>query len=359
MRVAILLTDYTPKFALYNGCLMKPAPTWTECSDEALLTWRICDLDLTISGTELEPIIAQFYDELRAHGLTFQPPCYLADEWFCAEGVPAIAIPFYLAHPRLRKLEAHMVLEVEGGTREECLRLLRHEAGHALMYAYRLNRKRRFRALFGSSALPYKETYRPRPYSKGFVLHLDNWYAQSHPDEDFAETFAVWLDPGSAWRERYRGWRALQKLEYVDHLMQTIAGDTPLVDSAKRPCATAQLTRKLKTHYQHKRRAYAQDYPDFYDSDLQRLFHSGPSTEVEPAARFMHRHRRLIVSAVARWTGGKKYDLTELMTRLTGRCRALRLMVPRASSSATMEVAAYLTSLIMNYLHTGKFKRTR
>ena len=186
---------------------LKPVD-WTTFSDERLLEVRMCDLKLTIEGTDLEPRIAEINAELDARGLTFRPFYYLSDEWFTPDGVPGIAIPFYLAHPRLAKLELKEMLEVEGGDPESCLRILRHEVGHAIDNAYDLRRRPTRRRLFGNPATEYPEYYTPKPYSKSFVQHLDHWYAQSHPDEDFAETFAVWLDPHSMWGPRYAGWPA-------------------------------------------------------------------------------------------------------------------------------------------------------
>ncbi len=199
-----------------------PAIPWTALKDDELLQKRICDLGVHIAGSELEGRIAQLYDELAAHGLAFRPACYLGDEWFSPAGSPAIAIPFYLAHPRLKTLEMHQMLQVEGGTPEWCQQLLRHESGHAIDHAYRFSSRDDWRAVFGSPETEYSpETYQPRPYSKGFVRNLPNWYAQAHPDEDFAETFAVWLSmTPEQWREQYRGWKALDKLEFVQCLME-------------------------------------------------------------------------------------------------------------------------------------------
>src|SRR6266567_3408508 len=95
------------------------------------------------------------------------------------------------------KLERKQMLEVEGGTDTECLRILRHEAGHALDTAFRLHFRRQWRELFGSFAQRYPDFYKPKPKSRNYVLHLRAWYAQAHPAEDFAETFAVWLQPRS------------------------------------------------------------------------------------------------------------------------------------------------------------------
>src|SRR4030095_1290806 len=162
---------------------------WAALDDEALLDVRMSDLPLTIEGVLAERI-QQFRDELESRGLRFPLHFYLSDEWFTPDGASAIAVPFSLAHPRLAKLEEAQMLEVEGGEHEWCMRILRHEAGHAIDNAFKLRLRRQRRKVFGSYKKPYPESYTPRPYSKRFVLHLDAWYAQSHPDEDFAETFA-------------------------------------------------------------------------------------------------------------------------------------------------------------------------
>ena len=189
----------------------------------------MCDLGITLEGSALETRLRDLDAELDQRGFRFRPYYWLSDDWFTPDDVPGIAIPFYLAHPRLMQLEQAQLLEVEGRTRAAGMRILRHEVGHAIDNAYRLRRRRRRRRqqLFGKSSVPYPEHYTPKPYSKRFVLHLDSWYAQSHPDEDFAETFAVWLNPRSVWMRRYADWPALKKLEYMDSLMRTVAPARP------------------------------------------------------------------------------------------------------------------------------------
>ena len=176
----------------------KPYP-WATLTPGNLMNWRLCDLGLTISGSPLPPRVAQLHAEMRAAGLRrFRPRVWLGDEWFSPDGVPGIAMPFYLAHPRLARLERRQMGDVEGGTRRECMKILRHEAGHAVCTAYRLHRRKRWRELFGRFDEPYPETYKPRPASREYVHHLDRWYAQAHPAEDWAETFAVWMTPGAS-----------------------------------------------------------------------------------------------------------------------------------------------------------------
>jgi hypothetical protein len=197
-----------------NRSRSRPAPSrargarvpWARWSNERLLDLRLRDLGLAIEGTWLEDCVAELYGELASRGIALRPHVWLSHEWFSPAGVPGIAVPFYLAHPRLMRLERSQMLEVEGGTREECLRILRHECGHAIQHAYLVHRRRRWRELFGRSSQPYPDLYRPNPASRRFVQHLRLFYAQSHPDEDFAETFAVWLQPRHLWRRRYAGW---------------------------------------------------------------------------------------------------------------------------------------------------------
>src|SRR6266566_3371490 len=233
-----------------------PDPEWSSWPDEQLLGLRLCELALTIEGTELEGRIAQVNAELEARGLAFRPRYWLSDEWFTPDGVPGIAIPFYLAHPRLAKLELAQMLEVEGGDPESCLRILRHEVGHAIDNAYQLRRRPTRRRLFGNPATPSPEDYTPKPYSKSFVQHLDHWYAQSHPDEDFAETFAVWLDPESMWAVRYDGWPAQRKLEYMDRLMRELSRRRPRVKSLRQVDPLRRLRKTLQEHYKTKREHY-------------------------------------------------------------------------------------------------------
>ena len=259
-----------------------PEPEWASWPDERLLDLRLRDLGLAIRAGELSDRIEQLYDELGNLGLRFRPHFWLSDEWYCPDGVPGVAIPFYLAHPRLARLELTHMLEVEGGTPEWCMRLLRHETGHAIENAYRLRLRRRRQKLFGKSSERYRDYYVPRPYSRRFVVHLEQWYAQSHPDEDFAETFAVWLAPESNWRERYAGWPVLKKLEYVDATMQEIADRRPAVVSRARVDPLSRLRKTLRQHYEEKRRHYGLDADVSYDRDLRRLFSAAPEFRERP-----------------------------------------------------------------------------
>jgi putative zinc-binding metallo-peptidase len=326
---------------------------WPELSDEQLLDVRLSDLRLSIGGTLLTRI-DQLRSELEARGLRFPLHFYLSDEWFTPDGGTAIAIPFYLAHPRLERLEEAQMFEVEGGEQEWCMRILRHEAGHVIDHAFRLHRRRKRQQMFGSSKKPYPEFYTPKPYSKSFVLHLDSWYAQSHPDEDFAETFAVWLTPSSEWRQRYAGWKALPKLEYMDALMNSLSGKSAPIDRPDEIDPLPSLRTTLRQHYRNKRKHYGVDHPNFYDRDLRRLFSDAPEfANHMTAAQFISRIRRQVRRVVSDWTGIYQYTIDQVLEDMIARSRELKLRLAGPEEQARQEFTVLLTVQAMNYLHSG------
>ena len=332
-----------------------PEPAWVSWSDEQLLNLPMRHLGVTLDGAFLSAQIQQLYAELDARQLRFRPHCWLSNEWFTPDGVPGIAVPFYLAHPRLAKLERDQMLEVEGGTPEWCMRILRHEAGHAIENAYRLRRLRRRQQVFGRSSEPYPKYYRPRPYSRSFVRHLDVWYAQSHPDEDFAETFAVWLTPESSWADRYKGWPVLKKLQYVEGLMAGLAAVPPKVSTREEVDPLSELKKTLREHYAHKRHHYGTARPSFYDPDLQRLFSDAPAHAAHlSAATFLNRFRKEVRRKVAAWTGEYQYTIDQVLEDMIARCRQLHLRVPLAEEQAKLDFTILLTVHTMTYLRSGR-----
>ena len=315
---------------------------------------RLSDLPVSLAGTPLENRIGRLYRELEARDIHFKPHIWVGEEWFTPDGVTGFAIPFYLTHPRLMKLERKQMLEVEGGTDKECMRILRHETGHAIDNAYRFHARRRYKTLFGSFARPYPDSYKPKPDSRNFVLHLGAWYAQAHPAEDFAETFAVWLARGSRWRRRYKGWLAMRKLEYIDELMGRIAG-TPPENEARievEPLRGLDLT--LREHYRRKREHYSFKWPADFDRDLRRIF-SEPSQDLAPptAVSFLRRFRRELRHEVAEGTGVHHYTVDQVLKLVIDRSKELKLRVVINESNAKEKMLVMLTAHTVNLVRSG------
>lgn len=315
------------------------------------------DLRLRLSGSRIEPAVRQLLREMSAAGLRHRPHVWFSDEWFTPDRVGGIGIPFYLAHERLCRLERSQMLEVEGGTYDWSMRLLRHEAGHAIDNAYRLHRRRDYRRLFGDYHAPYPDSYRPRPYSRRFVVHLDMWYAQAHPAEDFAETFAVWLNPRSHWRTTYAGWPALEKLELVDRLMRRIADAAPQVRTRRCPHPLSSMRRTLAEHYARKRAHYAGDHPRFYDRDLRRVFSDDPAlARRASAAALLQSIRADVRQMVSRWTGESQISIDRSLADMIERVRTLRLRCAKPAREARTDVMMMLAVQTMNFLNDGRHR---
>jgi hypothetical protein len=252
------------------------------------------------------------------------------------------------------KLERKQLFEVEGGSEEWCMRILRHEVGHAIDNAYRLRRRKKWREVFGRATQPYPQYYHPRPFSRRYVVHLDMWYAQSHPVEDFAETFAVWLKPRSRWRAQYKGWPALQKLEFVDKLIQEVAAQKPKVATRMTTDAVRTIGKTLRVHYRRKRSYYGVEKTDFYDRELQRLFSADPQYRNNPtAASFLRRNRAELRRSVARWTRENQYTIDQVLKQMIDRCRFMKLRLRGSEAEAERDALILLTVQMMNYLHGG------
>lgn len=327
-------------------------PRWPRYSDDKLLDMRICDLGLSFESTSLIAMRDQLYTELAEKDIRIKPHFWLSDDWFSPDGIPGIAIPFYMAHPRLMRLERKKMLEVEGGTKQWCMRILRHEAGHVIDTAFRLHRRRRYRDTFGNYSDPYPEYYRPKPRSKNFVLHLEPWYAQSHPAEDFAETFAVWLTPNSRWRKEYQGWNAIKKVELVDELMDDITGAQPKVKSRKKVDPVRQITKTLREHYEDRHACYIIESPSRFDDDLKKLFPQIPeSRKSQTAASFLRKNRAEFSRVIAQWTGEYRYNINQVLREMIERCRFMNLRAGEEKTKLKQNTLLMLTVHTMNYLH--------
>ena len=323
--------------------------------DEQLLDLRIRDLGVSWQRSWVASVVKQVLRELAARELRVEPHIWVSDEWFSPDGVPGIAIPFYLLHPRLVRLERKQVLQVEGGTRDACLRILRHEAGHAMQHAFGLHRLRRWREEFGSAAQPYPDHYQPNPASRRFVIHLPYWYAQSHPAEDFAETFAVWLAPGARWRKRYAGWQALAKLEYVDELMRELGGARPPVRSQAKIDPAERINQTLGEYYEAKRGRYRIASTEIYDEDLLRVF-AGPEKKRrgESAAVFLGRHKTRLRRMVARHTGKHELALDVVLGDMIARARELELLTQGSPRGLLVELAILLAARSVEYVYRSR-----
>ena len=370
------------------------APTFETMGEEdvspEILGRRICDFDLRIEGRPLEKVIERFRAELVSRQIrNLHPAFYLTDEWGVPEGTVAIGMPFYLADAILLKVQKKKRAGlVEGESDEDVLRYLRHEMGHVVNYAYRLYATPEWTRIFGSMSRPYTEDYRVVPFSPDFVRHLPGGYAQKHPDEDWAETFAVWMSPKLDWRELYQDSPgALQKLEFCSRTMDSLRDVVPEVTSTAVDYDTREIKATVQEFYEAIDLGEAK-IPRSLDGDLLLIF-TPPGTEMplsvaeaaQPvaqspvaqsptaqtptapnpvrlgdAALLLKRHGPFFANSVYRWTGVDPSLITSLIGHLRKRASVLQIQYPLSErDSILVALSGFLTALAMNYQYRGKF----
>src|SRR5262249_14259392 len=325
-----------------------------DLTDQQLLKMRLCDLPVRIEGSLLESRIKRLFEELRSRSIRFRPYYWLSEEWFTPDNLPGFAIPFYLAHPRLIRLDRSQMKQAEGSTEAECMRILRHETGHALGNAFHVHTRKAWKDAFGSFQTPYPDWYQPQPGSRDYVLNLDAWYAQAHPAEDFAETFAVWLKQGTYWQSRYEGWGAQRKLTYLDELMAELAEKQTKRLSHREVESLPTLKKPLRDHYRRKREYYTIHWPASYERNLYRVFSSEARHRSDPsAAQFLRHIRRDICEIVARGTGIHLYTINHIVKHMIVRSRSLNLRLTIPQEEARQLTIVALTMQVMQVLRTG------
>ena len=316
---------------------------------------KVSELGLRLEGSPVEGYVRQLYHEIDRRGLKkFRPVCYLTDEWGCPDQQPVLGIPFYLADPKLRTLEKAVdTLETD----RQVMMYMRHEAGHVFNYAYRLYTTPEWRRLFGPFFRPYREAYRPIPFSRHFVRHIEGWYAQKHPDEDFAETFAVWLTPRSAWRRRYRGWPVLQKLRYVERVARAVADIEPVVKTGEVDITPDDIGVTVEQFYQQAAQERQTRIDIALDAHLSQIFLTRRRRESKPAAALVEKHRSELVEKITYWTGVPRAIVRGLIDSICRTCERMKLWGELgAEARYLVEVTVLATTLAMNFLTRGRFE---
>jgi hypothetical protein len=323
---------------------------------QEILSKPIREMGLKLEGSPIERFVQQFYRELERKGLKkFRPQCYLSDEWGCPSEEPVIGIPFYLADPKLQRLEREMN-DLEDS--RQIMMYMRHEAGHAFNYAYQLFKTPEWRELFGPFRRPYRDFYRPVAFSRQYVRHMEGWYAQKHPDEDFAETFAVWMTPRAQWRKRYKGWGAMKKLLYMERIGKKFSNVEPFVAHGTADITVEQMYVTVADFYDKAAEQQLSPGDLTLDSDLMDIFNASRRRKkgVRPAIEFLRENRKTITDKVTYWTGVQRPLLKKLIEAIEARVVELKLNVDISSERQHLtELVTYTTALAMNYISRGKF----
>jgi hypothetical protein len=325
-----------------------------EIAYQTFLTSRISDLSLDINES-MEPYFRRLRKELKAHRVMLWPDFYFGNEWGCVNKKISISIPFYLATPELRSLQG------DSTTKEEMIKILRHETGHAINYGYKLWQKEGWREIFGDFKKKYPKRYlsRVNPWSKSYVKHLhyigDPHYAQKHPDEDWAETFAIWLDPRSHWKDMYRTWpHAFEKLTYVDHLMEEIAGQEVVNQDKKKEGPYSEIEETVSEWWGLDGEILDQELQE-YLQDMNDLFVRPPDggRKLLPAWKLIQKYARLLTERVSLWISkSNKHSVRKCLRRWEAICKNESLRYhPEQEERILIELSVLLTYHVMDGVH--------
>jgi hypothetical protein len=320
-----------------------------------VLDKKVSELGLRVEGSPVEKYVHQLYHELDRRGFKkFRPVCYLTDEWGCPDQQPVLGIPFYLADPNLRKLESAVdQLEDE----RQIMMYMRHEAGHVFNYAYSLYTTPEWRRLFGPFYRAYRDDYTPVPFSKRFVRHIEGWYAQKHPDEDFAETFAVWLTPRSPWRRQYKGWPAMQKLRYVERVARALADVEPIVNTGEVDITPEDISDTVAQFYERAASERQARIDLALDAHLGKIFLDRRRKESKPAADIVSKYKSVLIDNITYWTGVQRPIIRGLIESICRNCERMRLWGELGEEPRYLvELTALATVLAMNFLTRGRFE---
>lgn len=333
-----------------------------------LLTTPLDRLGLDLKRSPLQPHIDRLMSLLQSRGIRLKPRFYLGEDWGCVTGTNNIEVGFYDADPLLRELNQ----DIRGWSHEPRVidYLLRHETGHAFCYMHRLYKLREFRVVFDVrgkffDTYPATDRFKPHPWSRDFVNPNRDHYAQKHPDEDFAETFGVWLEPRSVWRRAYRNKKgALLKLDFVSRLIARYGDKVPEteldprkvdspVESIKATVAE-QLGASL-TRYRAKATGYI-------DPLLKRVgrYHARPlPAGAIPLAEAVASYRTFIEDIVVRNARVTPSQASSLLSKIQSRTRVLHLYIPLAATEEKIaEVAALAACLATRFALSGSITRT-
>lgn len=325
-----------------------------EISYQKFLTTRICDLDLDPEQS-LSESFKRLKRELKGRRIKLWPDFYFGSEWGCVNKKISISIPFYYGMPELKELEGDIP------TKEGILKTLRHETGHSVNYAYKLYQRKDWKEIFGDFNKKYRDgyLYRVNPWSKSYVRHLhylgDPHYAQKHPDEDWAETFAIWLDPRSHWEKKYRNWpNALDKLTYVDRLMEEIAGEEPMNLKKKREVEYTTIEETVSEWWGLDGEMLDQELQESL-KDMRELFvqPTNGRRKLLPAGKLIRRYARLLTEQVSQWIlGSNQHTVRKRLCRWEAICRNESLgYLPEDEERKLIELTTLLTYYVVDDVH--------
>lgn len=318
-------------------------------NQDEILALKLKQLKVDISGSWVEPLIKQVFEELESFGLKWRPHIWVSNEWFCPDGVPGVAIPFYLLSKKLIKMEKENVGFIEGHTDISFLKLFRHEVGHAFDNAFKLRNKHLRQSIFGSSKLEYKKYYSPKKYSTSYVKHLPLNYAQAHPDEDFAETFAFVIS-GKHNKKFNQSLIVRKKINFILQSLDSAKRSRPKLNNKYKFEELNHDQRTLKSYYRQRRKDL--NITNINTKDFLQSFSDDPSEY--QASKYLLARMKEIKSEVAEHVGTRTYHLDEIVKDIYQNLNKKKLYITD-ENKAELEIKDLIVYQALNLNKINRF----
>ncbi|MCZ6603214.1 MAG: putative zinc-binding metallopeptidase, partial [Planctomycetota bacterium] len=316
-------------------------------------------------GSRLEYCISRLRKEIRREKISLRPYFYLSDFYGCVTRQANVGLAFYDADPLLQDIRREVTGEFH--SEAEIMDMLRHEFGHAFCYTHRLYQEPEFRRIFGVRGdffrtYPAGDRFKSNPWSRNYVNLNGDHYAQKHPDEDFAETVATFVDRRSRWRVRYRNKKgALQKLEYVGRTLKRYGRRKPKEksdpDSLHLP--VEQLKKTVGEFFGASPTPFRKRAKGYIDPKLRRLFRhrlNGAQNGKLPVSELIRVNRRTLLEKIGGWTEANRSVVRDLLDKIVSRSDVLGLAVRREhSQKKLLDLATFTTTLVTNYTLTNSY----
>ncbi|HOK39797.1 MAG TPA: putative zinc-binding metallopeptidase [bacterium] len=331
-----------------------------------LLNTPINKLGLKIEGSILEQAIDEVYKEIEENEIILRPNFYLSDSYGCCEGTANIGLAFWDANEILREI----VYEVKKKKRsyDQLLNLIRHEFGHAFCYSYKLYRENDFRELFEVEGnffrtYPDHNNYKPNPWSRNYVNPDGDYYAQKHPDDDFAETFAVYLNKNEDWRSIYKNRKgALRKIFFVKSVIRKYGKLEPFVlnNPHELHIPISELDMTVADFLKCSKRKYLKNASGFVDFDLKKIFkknHKKYKSKYKFAVELIKENKQaLIKKFIGLYNLKSKYIISDLIEKIENRLNILELVFKKVDEdNKLLDLTMYISKLVNNYLLTESY----
>lgn len=314
-------------------------------------------LHLSLSPNHQKEIL-RLKQRLRAYNISWRPHIWFADEWFSPNGIGGFALPLSLGHKKLITLEKKYLGHLEGTSSKEFFKLACHETGHALDNAYKLRLSKGRQKIFGKTSQHYPKSYIPNPNRNDHVHFLGDFYAQAHPDEDWAETVGFLLYNNKSWNKNYLNTYAWQKLCFAHALLNQLQHKTPKLTRHLKPYHVQNDERTFLQYLEDKSHQLKPNKKPFFltEKHVQIIKSQKPSKLSNHAVitnRLISKNKNLLISKIEKNTNISPWYIEKGLLTLKKECKENAYQLQFLQRPSLKKIEEIITSQLEEFINKG------